>query len=467
MDRGAAQAVPFPQDELLFQDGLGDRLLIRNSKGRPQQEALLLRTELVSVPSFEFSLNERLGQLKTFDHPAFIPIIRLVRVPGPLPRLSLISDYSGGVRLSDILAGLDNSGKTLSTGAALFLIKEILVAVSVLHRLKGVIAHGALAPERIVIAAGKVRIAEYALGSALEQLHFSSERYWKELRVAVPVTAGGARLDRRVDVAQIGMIALALFAGRPLRETEQIGTANDVLTGLMRSSSLAPPLRAWLSRALNIDLRRVFVSAGEASQGLNEAMSEGGLRPSAADLGNLGVRPKRMPVPISVKTRPAPAVAAPACKPQVKHDSRQAHEASQETMYVPPQETMFVPHARTEPGFLRHRRGPSLLLQLGALGMLIAAGFSAAQFIPAPAWLFSRSGTLVVESNPEGVQLFIDGQSQGVTPITVKVKSGVHKVELRGAGKPKVFNVFISSGARVSQYIEFPQARTRRGQKSD
>jgi hypothetical protein len=281
----------------------------------------------------------------------------------------------------------------------------------------------------------------------------------------VPVTAGGARLDRRVDVAQIGMIALALFAGRPLRETEQIGTANDVLTGLMRSSSLAPALRAWLSRALNIDLRRVFVSAGEASQGLNEAMSEAGLRPLAADLGNLGVRPKRMPVPISVKTPPAPAVAAPAFKPPLKHDSRQ-HDVSQETMYVAPQETMFAHHARTEPGFLQRRRGRSFLVQLAALAVLIAAGFSAAQFIPAPAWLFSRSGTLLIESNPQGVQLFIDGESRGVTPITVKVKSGVHKVELRGAGKPKVFNVFISSGARVSQYIEFPQARTRRSQKS-
>src|SRR5437867_6003705 len=55
------------------------------------------------------------------------------------------------------------------------------------------ISHGALAPERVVIADGKVRIADYVMGSAIEQLRFSSERYWKDLRVAVPVSAGALR----------------------------------------------------------------------------------------------------------------------------------------------------------------------------------------------------------------------------------------------------------------------------------
>ena len=35
------------------------------------------------------------------------------------------------------------------------------------------------------------------LGPGIEQLRYTTERYWKELRVAVPSSAGGARLDRR------------------------------------------------------------------------------------------------------------------------------------------------------------------------------------------------------------------------------------------------------------------------------
>ena len=51
---------------------------------------------------------------------------------------------------------------------------------------------------------------------------YTTERYWKELRVAVPSSAGGARLDRRVDVVQAALMAVAMFAGRPLRDTEHL-----------------------------------------------------------------------------------------------------------------------------------------------------------------------------------------------------------------------------------------------------
>jgi hypothetical protein len=45
--------------------------------------------------------------------------------------------------------------------------------------------------------------------------------------------------------------------------------------------------------------------------------------------------------------------------------------------------------------------------------------------------------------------------------VTLKVNEGVHKVELRH-GTPRVFNVYVTKGDRVSQYIEFPPARARR-----
>jgi hypothetical protein len=90
----------------------------------------------------------------------------------------------------------------------------------------------------------------------------------------------------------------------------------------------------------------------------------------------------------------------------------------------------------------------------------MAAAFTAAQYIPPPAKLFSTTGTLVVESKPEGVQVFVDGQLQGVTPMTLQVIAGMHKVELRH-GTPRIFNVYVAKGDRVSQYIELP-IRARR-----
>ena len=90
---------------------------------------------------------------------------------------------------------------------------------------------------------------------------------------------------------------------------------------------------------------------------------------------------------------------------------------------------------------------------------LMTGAFTAAQFIPAPDWMFSKAGTLVIESNPQGVKVSVNGKPQGVTPLTLKVESGIHEVELHGPGRPKIFKVHVTRGDRVAQFVEFPGVR--------
>jgi len=85
----------------------------------------------------------------------------------------------------------------------------------------------------------------------------------------------------------------------------------------------------------------------------------------------------------------------------------------------------------------------------------MTAAFTAAQYIRPPDWLFSNTGTLVVESNPQGVAVNVNGKPHGVTPLTLKVQAGVHEVELQGPGKPRIFKVHVTRGDRVAQYVEF------------
>jgi hypothetical protein len=94
------------------------------------------------------------------------------------------------------------------------------------------------------------------------------------------------------------------------------------------------------------------------------------------------------------------------------------------------------------------------LLVAVMIGVMTGA-FSAAQFIPAPEWMFSKAGTLVIESNPLGVKVSVNGTPQGVTPLTLKVEAGIHEVELHGPGRPRIFKVHVTRGDRVAQYIEF------------
>ena len=451
-------------DDLFFRDGLGDRLLVRDSHGRATHECLSIRPELTAVPAFEFALNERLWVVEKFDHPAFLTVRNILRLPGRLTSISLLHDMTGGDRLSEILERAASSGRPATVGATMFLLKEVLAALAALHRHGGDLAHGAIAPERILLADGRVRIADYVLGPAIEQLRFTTERYWKELRVAVPFSAGGARLDRRVDVAQTALIAVAMFAGRPLRDTENLGALGDVLMSI----SVPPPIRSWLLRALHMDPRRVFVHAGEASKALDDAMAEAGAHPSeqefASFAGARGVvtafRTEIVNTPVSgappvppavaATARPAPVTRPPIVAPPPRREVRQRHDD-------PP---MYARKDSIAAGGVKRMTAEFRKFLLGAVMIAGMTGaFTAAQFIPAPEWMFSNNGTLVVESSPQGVKVSVNGKPQGVTPLTLKVESGIHEVELHGPGKPKIFKVHVTRGDRVAQYIEFTGRR--------
>jgi hypothetical protein len=69
-------------------------------------------------------------------------------------------------------------------------------------------------------------------------------------------------------------------------------------------------------------------------------------------------------------------------------------------------------------------------------------------------------GTLIVQSNPAGVQIFVDGVSRGMTPARLSVTAGAHILELRGRGVPRVIPVQVAPGGQVSQYLEFADTPT-------
>jgi hypothetical protein len=286
-----------------------------------------------------------------------------------LPRLSLQSDYAGGTRLSEVLAAMESAGTPAPLGAALFVVLEILHSVCGLHQQSQDLAHGALAPERIVVT-GKTRITDYVLGSAIEQLRFSPERYWKELRVAVPPSAGVTRINRRTDVAQIGMIALALFAGRPLRDNEHMGN----LGGTLARVTLPPPIKEWLLRMVHVDPRCAFVSAPDAAQGLNEAISDTDVQPVPLVLSALGIRAPRPRLQATARIPPAEA-RPPMTVVQSAPPRAVVQQVLRNTDVVNP---------------TRRFRLSRTIVGIGLLVATVAAAFSIAQYLPAPARLLSK-----------------------------------------------------------------------------
>jgi hypothetical protein len=137
---------------------------------------------------------------------------------------------------------------------------------------------------------------------------------------------------------------------------------------------------------------------------------------------------------------------------------------SEPKKYTPPEPR----HAPEPPPFIadepRKRGG------VGGKRRLIAAVIASVAIIGAAGvyasrWLFTGSseaeiqlGTVLVESNPAGVQVFVDGEARGLTPAKVSLKPGAHLIELRGRGTPRVRSVMVEAGATVSHYVELAEA---------
>jgi hypothetical protein len=225
----AAVSLSAPRSAV-FTDGLGERRLVADAAGREAFEWLCLRSELASVPSFEFALRERAGRLGSFRHPAYARVRSVERLNEPGATLTLVSDHVEGIRLSDVLARVDARRVPLDINTALHLIRQLVPAVALLHETARDAAHGALGPERLVVTPqGRLIVVEHVCGAAIEQLHFSQERYWTELRVPVPKSAGPVRFDQRTDVMQIGITALSLVLGRLVKDEEFPGHLDEML----------------------------------------------------------------------------------------------------------------------------------------------------------------------------------------------------------------------------------------------
>ena len=264
-----------------FEDGLGTRRRAVDRARNETVEMLCLRSELTAVPSFEFALRERLGNLAAFSHACYGHVRSVERLKDPASTLALVSDVTPGLRLSEMLRLAEASEVTLDIDAALCLLRQLVPAVAMLHENEPDTAHGAIAAERLIVTPGaRLIVVEHVMGSALEQLRFSQERYWRELRVAVPRSAGLPKFDHRADVTQIGVVALSLILGRRLHDEEAPSRLGDLVSSAWAVSTrgglepLPAGLRSWLMCALQLDPRHSFESAIDAQEELERVLGE-------------------------------------------------------------------------------------------------------------------------------------------------------------------------------------------------
>lgn len=480
-------------DAPLFTDGLGDRVVAVDAATGDLLQILRVRPQLLAVPSFEFALRERAARLANFRHAYYARVRRIDRHPSGL---AIVSDHVEGVRLSDMLRVSAERGLRIDLNAALCLLRQIVPSVALLHENARDVAHGLLAPERLIVTPrARVIVVEHVLGSAVEQLQYNRERLWHELRGAVPVSVGASRFDHRADITAIGLVALALVLGRPIAGDEYPHRVAALLneararSGDADDQPLPDALHNWIARALQLDVRQGFPSATEAQVALEDALvDDTGFVPAPVALETFLSRYSAVmlepaaPRPAATVAPPPIAIVSPAAAPPV---ARKEPETTPEPPPPGPRDITELlrdfdlppvpvaatapPDSRQEPiADVKSKKGPRFTVPVGgaarwrriavvalAVVALGEGGVIAARALRKPPPV--KLGTLSLQTNPPGVAVFVDGVARGNTPARISLDAGSHIVELRGRGVPRVIPVTVTAGAESSQYLELPE----------
>ena len=99
-----------------------------------------------------------------------------------------------------------------------------------------------------------------------------------------------------------------------------------------------------------------------------------------------------------------------------------------------------------------------------ALFVMVAAGVGVAgRSLMSPSADAAVPGTLVVESNPAGVVVMLDGKRSGETPVTLEVAAGSHVLTLMTGENPRTIPLTIAAGATVSQFFDVPKPTVATG----
>jgi hypothetical protein len=258
----------------VFRDELGVRYRRIDATGVPT-DVLRVCRDLAPVGR---AIADRFDRLVTLRLAHFVPLRSAGSPADGSGGFEVVSDAQYGVRLSRLLAAARDGRLAISGDAALQVVRQLLAAVAALHESRG-IAHGVIGPERILIAPrGHVVLTDHIYGSGFERLGLSRARLWGEFRVPTPPRPGTPALDAQTDVGQIGLVALALLAGRPLAISDYPDRVPSMLDALTLGAAEGPAvplsraMRTWMNGVLPVGTGIRFETVRHAQMALEAAL---------------------------------------------------------------------------------------------------------------------------------------------------------------------------------------------------
>jgi len=480
-------------------DGFGTRTNGIDSETGDEVELLDLAPELVEHAGFVATLGERVARFAAVRHASYVNVRRLDRPSAD--RLELVSDLTPGWRLSELLSESTAAGIPVDITVVIGVLRQLLPAVALYGRHNRDAAIGALAPERLILTPqARLVIAEHAFGPALEKLNLGRDKLWRELRVTMPPSAGLPRANQRADANAIGVVALSLVLGRVLAMEEYPSQLQPLVEAAQeyRDGTPAPlssSFASWLARSLQFEVRTAFQAPSEAQLAFESVLasdrsyvtSPAKLEEWVAKVGGLIDAKRRPPEPEPPPPPPPPApepivVTTPIEELETPSPAQEAQYAPQAPLVPPAPEAQYAPQAPLVPPAPEAQYAPQAPLvppapeaQYAPQAPLVPPAPKAQYALYAPLlavivvllgavfWLWSRDdgaprageGELVVQTRPVSARVSIDGKERGVTPLTLRLPSGAHVLEVQvGKSEPRVIPLTIQAGVQTAQYIE-------------
>lgn len=441
-----------------FEDGLGRRHHADGNNGEPL-EVLVLRDELAAAPGFKEALRQQVERLASFRHPCFGHARSMARLIKSEAAIAVISDRVTGTRLSDVLDLASHQQHPIDMRTALWLTGQLVSAVAALHEQGADVFHGAVAAERVMVTSdARLILVEHVLGPAMSQLRLSRSDYWTKYRIALPLAVDGDVFDQRTDVMQIGVVALALVLGHAVGDDFPARVGGPAEGTAMLSAAAALELlpddvRSWLSRALQFDSEEPFSSAIEARDEFNRLL-KGVDRIGCSDRfkafmagqdghGVIAAAPAMPSVRAREEASPETPLRWPAPPPATVGDDDSAERSEP------------LPQRVTRVTFGRERviAAAVILVLIASASTVAARRYFRAPAVPAPA-----TGALVVNTNPPGAMIAVDGEDRGTSPLRLDLAPGNHVVDVISDTGRRTIPVTIAAGSEVAHFIEAPQA---------
>ena len=430
--------------------GMAEIWLARQSGLRGFERIVVVKRIIESLSQDESFVEMFLDEARIIvqlTHPNIVQVFDLGEHAGAY---YIAMEYLAGENLATVARAATKAGQQLSAETAVKLIVAALEGLDHAHTRTGVdgqplnIVHRDISPQNIVLTwEGQVKLVDFGIARAANRATQTQGQQLKgKFAYMAPEQAEGHDLDGRADVFAMGIVLWELVTHKRLHTSDDsiqilksLISEQPVPRALERSPKVDPELSDILDKALQKNVEDRYPDAHAFKAALEGWLRERGGGPSTGELSKMmhqlfatRIKERKALIENAAKGVTAPLAESDALKPTTNR-----------TM---PGQTGFLEKNGKLVAMLF-----AMLVLLTFVGVLTWKAFSAPsapEYVPAEVEYVEEPPqptptSIVVETDPPGAAIAIDGVAKGKSPLTLSEgKAGDHVITATLEGRVSV-----------------------------